>query len=57
MALYLSLGNGLPLLIGSFIGGFIVDYAGYRALYGFFTIFALLGAALYFIGKKVKIIQ
>jgi len=47
MSLYLSLGWGIPALLGNFIGGFIVDYAGYRFLFATFTIFALLGAAIY----------
>jgi len=47
MALYLSLGWGLPALLGNFIGGFVVDYAGYRSLFGYFTVFALLSAAIY----------
>jgi len=47
MTLYLSLGWGIPALLGNFIGGFIVDYAGYRFLFGSFTIFAILGAAIY----------
>jgi len=46
MTLYMSLGGGIPTLIGNFIGGFIIDYAGYRQLFGFFTIFAVLGAAI-----------
>jgi PPP family 3-phenylpropionic acid transporter len=46
MTLYMSLGSGVPTLIGNFIGGFIIDYAGYRQLFGFFTIFAVLGAVI-----------
>jgi len=46
MTLYLSLGTGIPVLIGNFIGGFIVDFAGYRTLFGFFTIFAVIGALI-----------
>jgi len=46
MTLYMSLGGGVPTLIGNFIGGFIIDYAGYRQLFGFFTIFAVLGAVI-----------
>jgi PPP family 3-phenylpropionic acid transporter len=46
MTLYMSLGGGIPTLIGNFIGGFIIDYAGYRQLFGFFTIFAVLGAVI-----------
>jgi len=46
MTLYMSLGGGIPTLIGNFIGGFIIDYAGYRQLFGFFTIFAVFGAVI-----------
>ena len=47
MTLYLSFGWGLPTLIGNSIGGFIVDYTGYRSLFGYFSIFAVLGALVY----------
>jgi PPP family 3-phenylpropionic acid transporter len=46
MNLYMSLGGGIPTLIGNFIGGFIIDYSGYRQLFAFFTIFAVLGAVI-----------
>ncbi|MCL2067536.1 MAG: MFS transporter [Treponema sp.] len=49
MTLYMSVGSGLPIFIGNFIGGFIIDSAGYRALFGSFTAFAILGAAIYVI--------
>ena len=47
MTLYVSVGTGLPTFIGNFFGGFIVDHAGYRPLFGCFTIFALLSMAIY----------
>jgi PPP family 3-phenylpropionic acid transporter len=47
MTLYVSLGSGLPMFIGNFFGGFIVDHAGYRALFGCFTVFAVLSMAIY----------
>ena len=47
MTLYMSVGWGIPMLIGNFIGGFIVDYAGYRSLFASFTVFAILGAVIY----------
>ena len=46
MTLYISLGTGIPVLIGNFIGGFIVDFSGYRTLFGCFTIFAIIGALI-----------
>jgi len=50
MALYTSLGNGLPLLIGNFLGGFIVEHFGFRFLYGSFTVFPIISLLVYFIG-------
>jgi len=47
MTLYVSIGTGLPTFIGNFFGGFIVDHAGYRPLFGCFTIFAILSMAIY----------
>jgi PPP family 3-phenylpropionic acid transporter len=47
MTLYLSLGLGLPTFIGNFIGGFIAEHGGYRLLFGSFSVFALIGLALY----------
>jgi PPP family 3-phenylpropionic acid transporter len=47
MTLYLSLGTGLPTLLGSFLGGFIIDLAGYRALFGVFALFPLAALGIY----------
>jgi PPP family 3-phenylpropionic acid transporter len=47
MSLYLSLGNGLPTLLGSFLGGFIIDLAGYRALFSIFALFPLAALGIY----------
>jgi PPP family 3-phenylpropionic acid transporter len=52
MSLYLSLGTGVPTLIGAFAGGFIVESHGYRALFAIFSIFAALALLLYFITRK-----
>ena len=52
MTLYLSVGLGIPTFIGNFAGGFIVDHAGYRFLFGSFSIFAFLGTALYAICQR-----
>jgi PPP family 3-phenylpropionic acid transporter len=48
MSLYLSLGTGFPAFIGNFIGGFIVDHAGYQTLFMSFTIFPVIAIGLYF---------
>jgi PPP family 3-phenylpropionic acid transporter len=47
MSLYLSVGTGLPSLVGNIIGGFIVEHWGYRPLFASFTIFPILGLGLY----------
>jgi PPP family 3-phenylpropionic acid transporter len=52
MSLYLSLGTGVPTLIGNVIGGFLVEYYGYHAMFMFFAVFAVIGALVYFITKK-----
>ncbi|MDR2658701.1 MAG: MFS transporter [Spirochaetaceae bacterium] len=52
MSLYLSLGTGLPTLIGNLAGGFIVEYSGYTTLFVSFSLFAVLGLGLYLITRK-----
>jgi PPP family 3-phenylpropionic acid transporter len=52
MSLYLSLGTGVPTLIGNLAGGFIVEYFGYRQLFMSFALFAVVGLLLYFITRK-----
>jgi PPP family 3-phenylpropionic acid transporter len=47
MSLYLSIGSGIPTLLGSFLGGFIIDLAGYRALFGVFALFPLAALGIY----------
>jgi PPP family 3-phenylpropionic acid transporter len=47
MSLYLSLGTGLPTFLGSILGGFIIDLAGYRALFGIFSLFPLGALGIY----------
>jgi PPP family 3-phenylpropionic acid transporter len=48
MSLYLSLGTGFPAFIGNFIGGFIVDHAGYQTLFASFIAFPIAAIGLYF---------
>jgi PPP family 3-phenylpropionic acid transporter len=55
MTLYFSVGCGIPMIIGNFIGGFIVDHMGYRWLFGLFSIFAVLGAAVYFFRPRENV--
>jgi PPP family 3-phenylpropionic acid transporter len=47
MSLYLSLGSGLPALIGNVLGGVIVEHAGYAAVFGSFTVFAAAAVGIY----------
>jgi PPP family 3-phenylpropionic acid transporter len=47
MSLYLSLGSGLPTFLGNILGGFIVEYAGYRTMFGVFTVFPVIAVGVY----------
>jgi PPP family 3-phenylpropionic acid transporter len=49
MSLYLSLGSGLPTFAGNILGGFLVEYAGYRAMFGAFTVFPVIAVGVYMI--------
>ncbi|MDR1972659.1 MAG: MFS transporter [Treponema sp.] len=49
MTIYLSLGTGFPTFLGNILGGFIVEYLGYRALFGSYTIFSLLAMGVYLV--------
>jgi PPP family 3-phenylpropionic acid transporter len=46
MAMYISLGTGLPAMLGSISGGFITEYYGYTTLFLSFSLFAVLSAIL-----------
>ncbi|GAB1483979.1 hypothetical protein MASR2M78_27960 [Treponema sp.] len=52
MAMYLSLGVGLPTFIGSTAGGFILEYSGYRFLFASFIVFALASFLVYLLARK-----
>ncbi|GHT82294.1 MFS transporter [Spirochaetia bacterium] len=47
LSLYLSLGSGLPTLLGNIFGGIIIEHWGYRALFTSFISFAALSLGLY----------
>lgn len=53
MAVFMGLGVGLPTVLGSALGGFVVEAAGYRALFAGFTVFAL-GAIGVFLGFRKR---
>jgi len=47
LTMYLSLGMGLPTFFGSALGGYIVEFFGYRILFGSYTVFSLIGLIVY----------
>ncbi|MDR2404357.1 MAG: MFS transporter [Spirochaetaceae bacterium] len=48
MSIYLSIGTGLPALLGNILGGYLVDHWGYRVFFGTFALFTLPAIGLYF---------
>jgi PPP family 3-phenylpropionic acid transporter len=47
MSLYLSLGSGLPSLLGNILGGFIVERSGYAPLFASFAGFTFIALIIY----------
>lgn len=41
--------NGIANVVGSMIGGYIIEYSGYPALFLFFSIFPVIGLGFYFL--------
>lgn len=52
MAIYMGAGVGLPAVVGSALGGFVVEGFGYRALFISFIGFAALSLALYLATRR-----
>jgi PPP family 3-phenylpropionic acid transporter len=52
MAIYMGIGVGLPSVLGSALGGFIVERFGYKALFLSFTAFAWASIALFLATRK-----
>jgi len=52
IALLLSLGLGLPYVLGSALGGVIIEAFGYRWLFASFSLFAVASLALYAAHRK-----
>ena len=52
MAVYTGLGVGLPAVLGSALGGFVIEAAGYRLLFLSFIVFALASLVLYAATRK-----
>jgi MFS transporter, PPP family, 3-phenylpropionic acid transporter len=51
IALYLSLGVGLANFTGSLIGGFVIEWLGFRSMYLIYTIPALVGIVILFVAR------
>jgi PPP family 3-phenylpropionic acid transporter len=52
MAIFMGLGVGLPAVLGSALGGFIVESWGYRVLFASFIAFALASLAIYAANRR-----
>jgi PPP family 3-phenylpropionic acid transporter len=52
MAIYMGIGVGLPAVLGSALGGYVVEAWGYKALFLSFTAFAWASLALYAATRK-----
>ena len=46
---FFTTANGIANIVGSVIGGYIIEYAGYPALFLFFSIFPIIGLGVYFL--------
>lgn len=54
MTLYSVAASGISYIIGSILGGYIIQLSGYIGMFMIFSIFPVIGAALYFmLGKKI----
>jgi PPP family 3-phenylpropionic acid transporter len=52
MSMYLSLGSGLPSLVGNVLGGIIVERSGYSRLFAVYSFFTLAAVAVFFALRK-----
>jgi len=46
MSMYISLGTGLPTVLGSSLGGFLTERFGYKVLFESFSVFAMISVML-----------
>lgn len=53
MALYTSMGIGLPTVVGAGIGGYVVEWIGFGRMFGSYTVFAILSLVMIFLFRKV----
>jgi PPP family 3-phenylpropionic acid transporter len=51
IALYLSLGVGLANFTGSLIGGFVIEWLGFRSMYLIYTVPAVVGIVILFVAR------
>lgn len=51
-SIYWTLASNLPMMIGTFLGGFIIDGFGYHTLFGSYISFALIALSLTIIFRK-----
>lgn len=52
LTLYSSVSVGLAAVLGSILGGFVIDTLGYRALFFIFSSFPLIGIAIFLAYRK-----
>jgi PPP family 3-phenylpropionic acid transporter len=52
MSIYLSLGSGLPSLVGNVLGGVIVESSGYSRLFAVYSFFTLAAIAVFFVIRR-----
>ncbi|MEL3906177.1 MAG: MFS transporter [Treponema sp.] len=52
--MFFTAANGLANVMGSMMGGYIIEYGGYPALFLFFNVFPLLGMLLYFFTVRIR---
>lgn len=57
MALYTSIGTGLPTVVGSAIGGYVIEWIGYGGLFGSYTVFALTSIFMIFLFRKTLMLR
>lgn len=55
MSLYWAIATNLPVMLGALLGGFVIDYLGYKSLFAIYTVFPLAAIVLCMVfGKKLK---
>jgi PPP family 3-phenylpropionic acid transporter len=54
MSMYLSLGSGLPSLVGNVLGGIIVERSGYSRLFAVYSFFTLAAIVVFFILRSLR---